>query len=207
MPHKLLLAPLHVVHHGELYARVVYLLEADYHPEEMGKCPPQFGKVYPVFQHFSAVVSLLQLTIVYRHDLVLHLQLHFQVLPDLESGTVLRGPLIQEIAQVVPHRVELAELKVNNVLSLIGRENVAEVAVIMAQHPWGFLEDLQQLTLNGFVIEHFLDLDPALLNQRRAFDFFALINSLENLEQICKLELVYSSMLLIVLVDSGGVFA
>lgn len=63
---------------------------------------------------------------------MLHLFIHFQVFPDFESWTVLCGPLIQEISQVISHSVELAKLKVNYVFSLIRGENVAKMAVIVA---------------------------------------------------------------------------
>jgi hypothetical protein len=36
MPEKLLSSPFNIVEHGELYPGIIDLLEADYHPEEMG---------------------------------------------------------------------------------------------------------------------------------------------------------------------------
>lgn len=77
MPQKLLLASFHIVHHRELYAWVVDLLEADNHPKEVRKRPSQFGKVSPVFKYLSAVVGLLELAVVNLHDFMLHLQVHF----------------------------------------------------------------------------------------------------------------------------------
>lgn len=134
MPPKLLVSAFDVIDHGEADAGVVDLLQPYYHPEQMGENPPQLHQVPPLLKGVSLVEFLPQSLEVCPYNLILEGVIHLQLLPDLELPPVFSRPLVEEIAQVISHVIEIGKLIVQDVLSIRCNKQVSNVAVIVTEH-------------------------------------------------------------------------
>ena len=108
---EFLLSLLNVLDHAKRYPGVVDLLQADYHPEEVGKDSSQLRVPNPILLTGAHLVFLTQSTIVHLHHSPLQRLTDFPLFLDIESF-VLSGPFIEEVAQIESDIIKLAKLKI-----------------------------------------------------------------------------------------------